>query len=95
MQNYSNFSNISVYSFDKEEIADKFLTNLEVLLLIIVFIFTIIGNIGVILILLVFKHGHNFHSFKSHNHAKDTSKKRPKIYSSFSNVSRMSFYIIQ
>jgi len=97
MANFSNYSNSTV-SFDTNEIgkiADEFLTKLEVILLIAVFIFTIVGNFGVILILLVFKHGSNFQSFKGNGVKHYSAKKRPKIYSYFSNVSRMSFYIIQ
>ena len=93
-QNYLNNSNV----FDKNQIADKLLTKLEVILLILVFLFTIIGNLGVILILVIFKNGLTNHAFNSPriNSIKNKSRElRFQFYPSLNNISRMSFYIIQ
>ena len=61
-QNLPSFN--TTHLFDKNQIADEFLTKLEVILLVLVFLLTVIGNLGVILILVIFKNGLIKQSYK-------------------------------
>ena len=95
---YSNGSTVSF--FNKKDLADEFLTRMEVILLMLVFLLTVVGNLAVIFILLFFKNGSRLYGFNhvhinnKNTNANQLNKSRFNCNFNFNNVSRMSFYII-